>query len=100
MSENDQSKLSPIYTPAEQDSVLEIRFVGNTAQVANARLGGVDPFQMLAAAEWLKMKAFQFIQSSEIESAKREQAEQTANQILTTAKLPPEGFVGPDKLKG
>lgn len=71
MTDQPNELLSPIYKPATVDSTMAIRFVGNTAQIADTRLAGIDPFQMLAAAEWLKMKAYQFIQRMEIDAAKK-----------------------------
>jgi len=93
--------LSEFYTPAPLDSIMIIRFIGNTARIADMQMGGVDPFQMIAAAEYLKMKSFQMIQTAEIEEAAKVRAEEETNQIITTGKLPPEGFVTPgDALKG
>lgn len=71
MTEEVNERLSPIYKPAEIDSTLAVRFHGNTAQVADMKLANVDPFQMLAASEYMKMKAFQFIQQAEINAAKQ-----------------------------
>ncbi len=91
-------KLHPLYRPAVTDSILTIHFIGNTAVVG--RLGfagdpGVDPYQMLGAAEELKRKAFQMLQMAEMEEAKaREQ-----KRIQVTGKLPSEGqFLRPDQL--
>ena len=98
--------LSPHYRPAVADSMLAIRFVGNTAAIMDAKLGAVDPYQMLAAGEWLKMKAFQMIQSAEIAEARRLEAEEIEaqrqadlNRIAVTDKLPPAGYRGPETLK-
>lgn len=87
--------LHPQYVPAQTDSVLTIRFVGNTAVVGGIGFGGtpgVDPYQMLAASEELKRKAFQFLQAAEVEEAKERQRLEALGKIETATKLPPGAF--------
>lgn len=93
-----EPELHPLYKPATSDSVLTIRFVGNTAVVG--RLGfsgapGVDPYQMLAAAEELKRKAFQMLQAAEVAEAKARQRREGVNQVQTATRIPPGGFKEP-----
>ncbi len=53
----EDKKLHPQYKPAEEDDFLIVRFVGNTAQIGHVEMQSVDPFQVLATAEWLKHQA-------------------------------------------
>ena len=72
---NELIGLSPLYKVAVTDSVLMIRFVGNTAVIqALDFLGnpGIDPYQMLGAAEELKRRAFKMLQYAEVAEAKKE----------------------------
>lgn len=80
--------LSPLYKVAVSDSILLIRFVGNTAVIqALDFLGdpGIDPYQMLGAAEELKRKAFKMLQYAEVAEAKKEAAKP---KIQTTGDMP------------
>ena len=118
--------LHPLYKPAVSDSILLIRFIGNTAVVADIAFTGdpapgVDPYQLLGAGEAMKRKGFQMIQAAEVAEAKaRIEAEglsplpeppdpsqaikgpEGGKKILVTDKLPPGGFkgMGVDHLKG
>jgi len=88
--------LHPLYKPAQSDSVLTVRFVGNTAVVAGLGFSGspgVDPYQMLAASEELKRKAFQMLQAAEVEEAKARQRQDQLNKIHRPGGpvLPPDG---------
>jgi hypothetical protein len=66
MSDNEKAPPpDPNYQPATTDSRLGIRFLGNTAQVADASLFRVDPFQMFAAAKWLEMQAQRMLMLAE-----------------------------------
>lgn len=51
--------LDPNYQPAQKDSMLTIRFVGNTAQIRymDAHNTDIDAGQLMAAGEWLKHQA-------------------------------------------
>lgn len=99
---NEQRTLHPLYEPAKSDSVLTVRFVGNTAVVGILGFSGdpgVDPYQMLAASQELRRKAFQMIQAAEVAEAKaRLKAE--ADGIQVTNLLPPGGFIRPDDSGG
>lgn len=102
--------LHPLYVPAVSDSILLVRFVGNTAVVADIGSTGdpgIDPYQMLGASEALKRKGFQMIQAAEVAEAKaRIAAEEPpapdGKQILVTGQMPPGRFKGTDldHLKG
>lgn len=61
--------LSPMYEPAEQDSMIQVRFVGNTAQIADARFRTIDPFQLKALAWWLERHAEKTLAASERRAA-------------------------------
>lgn len=102
MTEQTTSELHPLYQPAESDSVLTIRFVGNTAVVGAIGFSGapgVDPYQMLAAGEELKRKGFQMITAAEMAEA-RARVEAEKSGIITTGQMPPGNFKGADELKG
>jgi hypothetical protein len=77
----------PLYKPADTDSRLGIRFLGNTAQVADATLFRVDPFQMLAISKWLELQATRMLAMSE--SRMQEMG------IKVARDLPPSGFGRP-----
>jgi len=63
--------LSPMYQVATEDSALLIRFVGNTAQVGAAQFKAIDAFQLLAVAEYLKMRGLQTIAMQEALAAEK-----------------------------
>jgi hypothetical protein len=92
--------LSPLYTPAKADRAMVVRFVGNTAQIAEVSFGiegdMVDPFALLAVSEYLRMKALQAIQQGELMEIKRLQRElaqeKAKPRIIKTSKMPPSGF--------
>lgn len=77
----------PNYRPAETDSRLGIRFLGNTAQIADASLFMVDPFQMLATAKWLEWQATKMLAMAE--------GRTQAMGLHVARDLPPEGFKRP-----
>lgn len=111
-------KLHPAYKPATFDDRIEVTFIGNTSivdRLAFTEIKGpdgqmypsVDPFQMVAAGEYLKMKGLQAIQQSELAEGRRRMAEAQAQagkdklkEIIVTDKLPPDDYVGPGILKG
>lgn len=62
--------LHHFYKPPTMDSMLQIRFVGNTAQVADANFKACDPFQLLVAAAWLERHA-----KKQLDLAERQAAE-------------------------
>ena len=85
--------LSPGYKPATEDSVIFIRFVGNTAVLAGVQFKAIDAFQILAVAEFLKMKGHQTLAMQE--SA---EAERLARSRIAT---PDSGhFLDPNSLRG
>lgn len=87
------------YRPAKFDTMLTIRFSGNTAQPVSLEGKALDPFQILAAAEWMKMKAFQMLQNEELKAARELAKKESINKIEVPGQhLPPGGFVDP--LKG
>ena len=90
--QGEPAPLHPAYKPAETDTQIVIRFVGNTARVAGFGFHGeIDPFQVKAASWWLERQAELMIATQE-----RMAAEEAARKsILTTGKLPPSGFVPP-----
>jgi hypothetical protein len=86
--------LHPLYVVATSDSVMTVRFVGNTAVVASIEFSGapgVDPYQMLAAARDLERRAFQMLQMAEIEEAKRREEERKRTEIATATHIPSGG---------
>lgn len=110
-------KLSPAYRPATFDDRIEVVFVGNTSlidhlgfteiEVDGQMYPSVDPYQMVAAGEYLKMKGLQAIQQGELLNAQqmREMAQEQAKKdalkrVIVTDQMPPEDFVSPGILKG
>lgn len=75
-----QPALSPLYTPATEDTQILIRMVGNTSRVSGfGYKGELDPFQMWAAARWLQREADRMQAASEAAEAAR----QAKNRIAT-----------------
>ncbi|KKK97419.1 hypothetical protein LCGC14_2652950 [marine sediment metagenome] len=111
-------KLSPAYRPATFDDRIEVVFIGNTSLIdhlAFTEIKGpddkmypsVDPYQMVAAGEYLKMKGLQAIQQGELINAQhmRDQEQEKAKKdalkrVIVTDKLPPDDFIAPGILKG
>lgn len=71
--------LDPRYIPATEDSGIIIRWLGNTARVAEVRyLGVVDPFQLVSLGDWLIEKGRKMIAIAEAqELAKAANAQAT-----------------------
>lgn len=93
--EEQQPDLHPLYVVATSDSILTVRFVGNTAVVASIGFSGapgVDPYQMLGASRDLERRAFQMLQMAEIEEAKKREEERQKTKIEVASDLPPGGF--------
>ena len=90
MSENnyDASGLTPGYVPAEEDSIILIRFVGNTAQIADFQTKSVDAFQILAMSQFLEMKGKQTIAAIEAEAMQRAAQETREKEIVVASKVP------------
>lgn len=87
---NFTAPLSPLYKPAERDTILHIRFVGNTAIIGDlAYEPSIDPFQMLAASEFIKVKAHQMIAQSEMQALQAMEEEKKARgEIVTAGRIP------------
>ncbi len=49
--------LSAAYVPATEDSVVLVRFAGNTAQIVDFNTKKIDAFQLFALSGFFKMKA-------------------------------------------
>jgi hypothetical protein len=77
----------PNYKPADTDSRLGIRFLGNTAQVADASLFRIDPFQLFAVAKWLEMQGERMLAMSE--------NRQAGMGLQVARDIPPQGFKRP-----
>ena len=91
--EEELGNLSGHYKPATEDSALLVRFVGNTAQIAGTQFKEVDAFQLLAVAEYLKMRGLQIIaimEAAEIERQARSRiARPGGNPALDPSMLKP-----------
>ncbi len=86
--EYDASGLHPAYKPAEEDSIILIRFVGNTAQLGDFQTKNIDAFQLLAISHFLEMKGKQNIAAIEAETMARMQAEARENEIAVASRIP------------
>jgi len=65
--------LHPAYKAAQQDTQIVIRFMGNTARIAGFGFSGeLDPFQVRAAAWFLKRQAGLMLDTQEREAARRQ----------------------------
>ena len=87
--------LHPLYQVATSDSILTVRFVGNTAVVASLEFSGapgIDPYQLLGASRDIERRAFQMLQIAEMEEAKKREEERKQNEIAVTTELPKGGF--------
>jgi len=58
-------QLSPLYKPAEDDSVIIIHLIGNTADVGGVQLHKITPFQLRAAAWFLERHAEKMMDDAE-----------------------------------
>ena len=83
-----QGRLSQHYKPAESNSVLVLEFNGNTAAPYDIQFINVDPFQMLAAASYLEMKAKQMIAQQEAEIARQLMEQEKAKEIQIAGRVP------------
>lgn len=89
MSENDSRPqgmngapaLHPNYKPAEEDSLLQVRFMGNTARVIDVNFKNIDPFQLFAAARWLERHGEKTLALAEQEEAQRLEREAALNNV-------------------
>jgi hypothetical protein len=84
---SEQPDLSPAYRPATEDTMLVIRFVGNTARIQGMAVrGDIDPFQMAAAAWFLKRESEKAIAILEQRLA--------MSRVAVTGQMPPEPPTG------
>ena len=81
-------KLSPAYRPPEEDSVVQVRFAGNTAQIIDFNTRHIDAFQLLALASFLEMKGKQTIVNIEAETMRQAQLEAERNRIAIAGRIP------------
>ncbi len=80
--------LNAAYVPAVEDSIVAIRFVGNTAQIGDFQTRSIDAFQLLALGSFLEMKGKQTIAAIEAEAFARAQEEARKNAIVVPGKMP------------
>lgn len=71
----------PSYPVPTTDSRVLVRFLGNTAQIAETNFVQVDPFQMFALAKWLERTADRMLSMSEQEEARK--------RIAVAGRIPP-----------
>lgn len=84
MSESPQAAwgLDPRYAPADKDSGLVFRFIGNTSRLADVSfIGQVDAGQMRYLSGWLKRQANKLEEMGEVRGAK--------DHIVTPRDIPP-----------
>ena len=84
----DFTDLNPAYTPATEDSIVAVKFVGNTAQIGDFQTKNIDAFQLLALGQFLEMKGKQTIAAIEAEAFARAQAEARAREIVVPGRAP------------
>ena len=82
--------LNQAYVPAQEDSIVAIRFVGNTAQIGDFQTKNIDAFQLLALGSFLDMKGKQTIAAIEAEAMARAQAAQREQEIVVPTRMPTE----------
>jgi hypothetical protein len=63
------------------DSRVLVRFLGNTAQIAESNFVQIDPFQLFALAKWLERTADRMLTMSEQQEAR--------NRIAVAGRIPP-----------
>lgn len=71
-----------------------VRFIGNTARIADATFRQIDPFQLKAAAWWLERHAERTLAAAEIKEAQaREQILRPTDmgQIVEPRPMSPKG---------
>jgi hypothetical protein len=89
-------KLDPYYRPATSDDMLAVRFSGNTSTVAGAKLEGLTPFQLWAAAAWLNLQAEKMV----LQAESRAIQEMMERQRLADALRTGQDIMTPGKLRG
>ncbi len=80
--------LNTAYVPATEDSIVAVRFVGNTAQIGDFQTRGIDAFQLLALGQFLEMKGKQTIAAIEAEAFARAQAEAAKSEVVVAGRMP------------
>ncbi len=88
--------LSPQYKAAEEDSRLFLRFVGNTAVLAEWQPINMDAFQLMGIGQFLLDKGKQMIQMQEAEAARA----LAQNRIEVAGRVPTDPTAFPPNLKG
>jgi len=77
----DMPKPDPSYPVPQTDSRVIVRFLGNTAQIAETNLIQIDPFQMFALAKWLERTADRMLTMSEQQESRK--------RIAVAGRIPP-----------
>jgi hypothetical protein len=80
--------LNPAYVPAEEDSIVVVKFVGNTAQIGDFQTKRIDAFQLLALGAFLSLKGEDTIGAIEAQAFARAQAEAAKNEIVVPGRMP------------
>lgn len=94
--EQNPPALSPQYKPAEEDSKLFLRFVGNTAVLAEWQPINMDAFQLMSIGLFLQDKGLKMIAMQEAQAA-QELAQQ---RIQVAGRVPTDPSAFPPDLKG
>jgi len=81
-------KLSPGYRPPEEDSVVQIRFAGNTAQIVDFMTKNIDAFQLLALSHFLEMKGKQTVAAIEAQAMQQQAMEAERKKIAIAGRIP------------
>ena len=63
-----KASLHPSYTPAKEDSLIRIRFAGNTAIPVGVDMHLVTPFQLFAISAYLEHEAKKMLLRAEQEA--------------------------------
>lgn len=84
--------LDPNYKPAEHDSMVIVRFSGNTSRIGSWQPINLDPFQMWALGDWLHLQAEKLILQEEAKAA-------VAHQDIT-GRPPSDSILTLDGLRG
>jgi hypothetical protein len=85
-------ELHPAYRPAERDSVLFVRFLGNTPTPVDFLYEDITPFQLLSVSKFLEHKALQMIDLQERRVMQEQMSQQPQIAVPTTV-------IDPTKLK-
>jgi len=66
-----KASLHPSYAPATEDSLIRIRFVGNTAIPVGVDMHLITPFQLLAISAYLEHEAKKMLLRGEQEAMQK-----------------------------